>query len=269
MVKKKKKRPGFKGYQVNRLEGGRFQQIFFKQTEIEARKIADDWAQQGAQFTAWIVWSNGRTKKTIYRINGLVGPNADKNADTMRQYLVESGVDLEEAKYRIAQKRHSHFKTELERRATPEEKIVKAHLESIGIRFQFQRGLLKPFHRIVDFYIPKKSRPVGMGPLIIEIDGLYHENIAAKDRRKDLVAKQVRHMDTLRITNAQVTSGEFRDILVAHGVVGLGVQSATRRIARAHQIMDTAEKNMSIATKPLWADRPKPPARILRASLND
>jgi very-short-patch-repair endonuclease len=105
--------------------------------------------------------------------------------------------------------RNEKFRRDLIERATPQELKVKSFLESRGVHFMFQKGLLVPFHRIVDFYIPgsKTKR------LIIEIDGGCHNDTKAKDANKDRSALSQRSMPTLRITNAQVDNGEFVSIL--------------------------------------------------------
>ena len=101
--------------------------------------------------------------------------------------------------------RNSKFLKELRKNATKAELIVKEYLESKNIWFIFQKGFLIPFHRIVDFYIPK----VG---IIIEIDGGYHKDTEDKDSRKDY-AWLMRSMKTIRITNEQVYDGTFKELI--------------------------------------------------------
>lgn len=109
-------------------------------------------------------------------------------------------------------RRNSLFRKNLIIRITPQEAIVKKFLEERGVRFLFQHGMLKPFHRIVDFYIPgsKTKR------LIIEIDGGYHmqSDIVVKDANKDRAALEDRKCRTLRISNKQVNGGEFKSIIL-------------------------------------------------------
>lgn len=120
-----------------------------------------------------------------------------------------NGLPSSEFDYRHKQRRNSYFRRDLKKNATPQELSVKTFLESEGIRFEFQRGFLKPFHRIVDFYIGKPHR------LIIEVDGGYHTSpeIIRSDMRKDETARG-RKMQTLRITNEQVESGAFREMIL-------------------------------------------------------
>lgn len=100
------------------------------------------------------------------------------------------------------QKNNSRYRKELLNNPTKEELIFKKYLESLGLKFNFQKGFLKPFHRIVDFYI-KKYR------LIIEIDGGYHLNTLDKDALKDKIWNRFR---TLRITNSQINDGSYESI---------------------------------------------------------
>lgn len=106
------------------------------------------------------------------------------------------------------QKQRNNFKyrDKLIKKPTKEELIVKSWLDKQGYKYIFQKGFLKPFHRIVDFYIPKKK-------IIIEVDGLYHEYIRDKDLMKDKSYLKKRRMRTIRINNEQVMSGEYIDIL--------------------------------------------------------
>lgn len=112
--------------------------------------------------------------------------------------------------------RNSVYRRELKKKATPQELKVKAFLEDRKIRFQFQRGFIRPYHRIVDFYIQYyEDRKIR---LIIEVDGGYHQTIREKDELKDRTAWEERKMKTLRITNGQVDDGSFETkILLALG----------------------------------------------------
>lgn len=97
------------------------------------------------------------------------------------------------------QRNNFKYRRQLINRATKEELIFKNWLEKNNIKFMFQKGFLLPFHRIVDFYIPKKK-------IIIEIDGGYHKNPAEnmKDRWKDKRFFEDRGMKTFRIKNEEV-----------------------------------------------------------------
>ena len=107
----------------------------------------------------------------------------------------------------IEDKQRNNFKYRktLMSNPTREELIVKKWLDDVGIYYKFQKGFLKPFHRIVDFYIPKKK-------IIIEIDGGYHNDIYFKDRRKDLTWKSL-GFKTIRILNNEVVNGEYKEKL--------------------------------------------------------
>ena len=103
---------------------------------------------------------------------------------------------------RDRQKNNSKYRLELIKKATKQELIFKKYLESKKIKFNFQKGFLKPYHRICDFYI-KKYR------LIIEIDGGYHNDCVLKDLQKDRVWSRFR---TLRILNSEVDNGSYKEI---------------------------------------------------------
>lgn len=100
---------------------------------------------------------------------------------------------------RQTQRKNSFYRSNLIKKATRQEIIVKNYLDSKGVKYIFQKGFLKPFHRIVDFYIPSMR-------LIIEIDGLYHQYTKDKDELKDKLWSRFK---TLRITNEQVDSGDY------------------------------------------------------------
>ncbi len=112
------------------------------------------------------------------------------------------GID----KFREKQAKNFLYRTELINKPTPEERVVGDYMWRKGVHFKFQKGLLKPFHRIVDFYIP-------FWRIIIEIDGGYHKAIVKKDTHKDNVFKNQRGMKTLRIKNEDVNNGSFMGIL--------------------------------------------------------
>jgi len=96
---------------------------------------------------------------------------------------------------------HSIYRAELRKKPTKEELIVGQFLTDTKTNFQFQRGFLVPFHRIVDFYIPHNK-------IIIEVDGGYHKTTLEKDKLKDDIWKK-RGIRTVRITNEQVLDGSF------------------------------------------------------------
>ncbi len=102
---------------------------------------------------------------------------------------------------------NSLYRAELQLKVTEAEKIFGDYLWNKGIRFQFQKGFFKPFHRIADFYIFE-------GKIIIEIDGGYHtdETVKYKDFHKDEEWKK-RGYKTIRITNEEVLNGKYVDKL--------------------------------------------------------
>ena len=102
--------------------------------------------------------------------------------------------------------KNSVYRKELELNPTMAELLVKQYLEEIGISFKFQKGFVKPFHRIVDFYIPNLST-------IIEVDGGYHDLIKEKDLQKDYLWKHQRGMKTIRLMNDEVYTGLFKYVL--------------------------------------------------------
>ena len=105
--------------------------------------------------------------------------------------------------FKQSQVRNAKYIVELRKKATRQELIVKDYLDTQGIRAMFQKGFLKPFHRIVDFYIPKHR-------LIIEIDGGYHKDCVDKDLIKDMAWRRFK---TIRITNEQVDDGRYTEML--------------------------------------------------------
>jgi len=76
------------------------------------------------------------------------------------------------------QTRNHVYRRELLDRTTPAEKAFASILNTLGIRYMEQKGFIKPFHRIFDFYLPGRK-------IAFEIDGPYHEAIREKDARKD------------------------------------------------------------------------------------
>lgn len=110
-------------------------------------------------------------------------------------------------KFNRLAKRNTKFIKQLRRKATQTEIIVGKWLLANNTHFIFQKGFFKPFHRIVDFYLPK----IG----IIEVDGGYHKHTRSKDSLKDDLWGKYRFLKTLRITDEQVLDGSFIPILVS------------------------------------------------------
>ena len=102
----------------------------------------------------------------------------------------------------LRQRNNSKYRLELIKKVTPEELIFFNYLTTKNIKFNFQKGFLKPYHRICDFYI-KKYR------LRIEIDGGYHNTCKAKDDLKDKTWGRFR---TLRILNEDIHNGKYVSI---------------------------------------------------------
>lgn len=75
--------------------------------------------------------------------------------------------------------------------------MVKTYLEHLGCDFVFQHGVLKPFHRIFDFYFPKIKS-------VLEVDGSSHAGKENKDYEKDRQILKAIGVRTYRITNAAV-----------------------------------------------------------------
>lgn len=108
--------------------------------------------------------------------------------------------------YNLRNAKNKFFKDDLKKRATKAELIFLDFLKEKQVKHKFQKGFFLPFHRIVDFYIPYER-------LIVEIDGGYHKDIIQKDYIKDVRWLRERNMRSLRITNEEVYSGEFKQIL--------------------------------------------------------
>lgn len=91
----------------------------------------------------------------------------------------------------------------LARRATDSEKALKQALDDRSIRYEFQRPVWgKSTYKIVDFWIPRGRRV----SLIVEVDGLYHDDGTQKlkdiDRRRWL--REHTGAEILVVTNAEV-----------------------------------------------------------------
>lgn len=108
-----------------------------------------------------------------------------------------------------SQKNNLKYVKELRKKETNAEKIVKKYLKDNKVRHIFQKGFLTPFHRIVDFYIPKKK-------IIIEIDGEIHNTTILKDKYKDIMFWKERKMKTLRVKNSQVYDGSYKQIVSSY-----------------------------------------------------
>jgi very-short-patch-repair endonuclease len=112
---------------------------------------------------------------------------------------INRGKYLNEMSLKMAQ--NSFYRIDLKKKATKAELIFKDYLDKQKIKYIFQKGFLTPFHRIVDFYIPR-------GGLIIEIDGGYHNDILEKDNHKDKIWGE-KGFKTIRIKNSEIFDGSF------------------------------------------------------------
>lgn len=96
---------------------------------------------------------------------------------------------------------NSLFRCELKYKATKAEIIFGDWLWKNKVFFKFQKGFLKPFHRIVDFYLPDLNT-------IVEIDGGYHKKIIWKDQNKDKIWSKFK---TVRIKNEEIFDSSFKE----------------------------------------------------------
>jgi len=80
--------------------------------------------------------------------------------------------------------------------ATPAELAVKRALDSLGIRYKFQKGFLKGSTvRLVDFWVRSPYR------LILEIDGPCHSPARDQYREQQIQAQRVHKPKFIRVTN--------------------------------------------------------------------
>lgn len=98
-------------------------------------------------------------------------------------------------------KRNTKYLRQLRKKATNAEIKFGYVLCELKIPFIFQKGFFKPFHRIADFYVPKRK-------IIFEIDGGYHKNIKDRDDKKDSWYGIERGMKTIRVLNEEVENIE-------------------------------------------------------------
>jgi len=105
--------------------------------------------------------------------------------------------------------RNMLFRKRLIHKPTKAELVVrKWFMENLESNPKFQKGFLRPFHRIVDFYIPKHK-------IIIEVDGGYHKGTVRKDAIKDDRWLSERGCETIRIKNEEVFDGSYVDKLTS------------------------------------------------------
>jgi very-short-patch-repair endonuclease len=93
--------------------------------------------------------------------------------------------------------------------ATRHELKIKALLDELGLRYQFQKGFTaKGVLYIADFYLPKPIK------CVIEIDGSSHLSKIQqeKDRLRDIYFRTTRRIRVLRITNQDVEYMNSQDL---------------------------------------------------------
>ena len=122
---------------------------------------------------------------------------------------LEKGYYKDKLSYTMA--KNSVYCKELKKKPTRAELIVFDYLKEEGIKFKFQKGFVKPFHRIVDFYLTGHK-------VILEVDGGYHNSIKEKDEYKDKLWLDKRGLKTIRITNEQVYNNEYQTILLLNNI---------------------------------------------------
>lgn len=115
------------------------------------------------------------------------------------------------------------------REKTPAEAHVFELLESLGIKYVFEKGVLrKHSFYLVDFYFPKPRK------LCLEIDGKYHDTPEQriKDRNRDNFIRNKRNMRVLRITNEQAFALNAEQLMaLIDGPAGKRATRANRETA--------------------------------------
>jgi len=104
--------------------------------------------------------------------------------------------------------RNRHRVSLLRNTPTASELEFRLFLETLRVPFIFQKGFLRPFHRIVDFYIPKRFLNTGKG-LAIEIDGPSHDD-AEKDERRDQIYSESRKIEFFRLKDDEIFDGSYQ-----------------------------------------------------------
>jgi very-short-patch-repair endonuclease len=112
--------------------------------------------------------------------------------------MQESGMGTTQIPFK---RRHAFCLLKLRQNPTPAEHEFRCRLDALGQDYRFQQAFYHPVYRIADFYIPSLN-------LIVEIDGPCHD--PAADRDRDEAFEQARGIKTVRLTNAQVFTGDFR-----------------------------------------------------------
>lgn len=111
--------------------------------------------------------------------------------------------DKKAKRLRRLQAKNEKYVEELIRKATHSELTVKAYLDRLGCNYIFQHGILKPYHRIFDFYFPDLKS-------VLEIDGSSHAGNEDKDYKKDREILRLLGIRTFRITNKDVWEMRFQ-----------------------------------------------------------
>jgi very-short-patch-repair endonuclease len=113
-------------------------------------------------------------------------------------------VDAANIKYSAEQ-----TQLKLKQDQTPTERLFKARLKALGIKYEFQKIVYyKASYFIVDFYIIDRG-------LIIELDGEYHDNLKQKlkDSKRTEILNSLGYKRMLRISNKNAGNLSESDLL--------------------------------------------------------
>lgn len=98
------------------------------------------------------------------------------------------------------------YSQQLRKNPTEAELKFKSRLDSLGIKYIFQKCFIQGNNFcIVDFYLPKPYK------ICIEIDGEYHETVEQKrkDYYRDKYLTEERRFKVIRIKNSEVDTFDF------------------------------------------------------------
>lgn len=126
-----------------------------------------------------------------------------KKSQAKRKIFEE--VDLISPDYRILDVAKK-YRDELVEKQTDSEKIIKAHLKSLNVKFEFQYIVFIDDNKffIVDFFLPDYN-------IVLEIDGGYHSEIMQKIKDEERI-KRLRKLGIKkveRLTNFECVETEF------------------------------------------------------------
>lgn len=95
---------------------------------------------------------------------------------------------------------------------TESENLFESYLKELGLYYKKQKAFMSKLGRkfyIVDFYLPKPHK------LVIEIDGLYHQDQQEYDQERTKYLTDIRNLRVLRFTNQEVEDKEYiKQVLV-------------------------------------------------------